>query len=69
VKRLIDRLTNYLAAVEKGDAAVRKYHDYNDVKKGLLDRAEFNRRWGGAVGSHKRLTPKERGARKSGGCL
>jgi len=66
---LIDRLTNYLAAVEKGDAAVRKYHDYMDVKKGLLDCAEYNRRWGGAIGSVKRLTPHERGARKRGARL
>ena len=64
VKRLISRLTNYLRAVDKGDAAVRKYHDYNDVMKGRLDAAVYNRRWGGAVGSRKRLTPHERGRRK-----
>ena len=56
-----DRLRNYLKAVDKGDAAVRKYHDYNDVRKGRLDEAVYNKRWGGAVGSRKRLTPKEKG--------
>lgn len=57
----VDRLINYLKAIDKGDAAVRKYHDYNDVKKGRLDAVVYNKRWGGAVGSKKRLTPHELG--------